>query len=79
MEGTKVEINFMKFDNTMNDLDRGDYFITKDDPTRLYLFLNIKCVVDVETGEDFDVGDFEDCGEFQEIQILEKVKITVEK
>ena len=42
MEGTKVEINFMKFDNTTNDLNRGDYFITKYDPTRLYLFLNKK-------------------------------------
>lgn len=76
MEGTKIEINFMKFNNTTNDLDRGDYFITKYDPTRLYLFLNKKCVVDVETSEDFNISDFD---EFQEIQILEKVKITVEK
>lgn len=76
MKNTQVEINFMKFDNTMNDLDRGNYFITKDDPTRLYLFLNEKYIVDIETSEDFSISDFYD---FQEIQILEKVKIIVEK
>lgn len=79
MEDTEVEINFIKFDNTMNDLKRGDYFITKEDPTRLYLFLTIKCIVDIETGDAFDTKDFEDCGEHEEIRILEKVKITVEK
>lgn len=76
MKTTKTEINFMKFDNTMNDLNKGDYFITKYDPTRLYFFLNEKYIVDVETSEDFSILDFD---EFQEIQILEKVKITVEK
>lgn len=76
MENTQVTIDFTNFKNTTKDLNKGNYFIEENDLDSLYLFINKKYIIDVETGEDFDIDDFDNV---EKIKILKKVKITVEE
>ena len=76
MEDTQVTIDFINFKNTIKDLKQGNYFLEKDNPNNLYLYINKKYIINVKTGEDFDLGDFD---EQEEIKILKKVKITIEE
>lgn len=76
MESTQVIIDCTNFKNTIKDLNKGNYFIAKDDPNNLYLFINRKYIINVGTGEDFGSRDFDSD---EEIKILKKVKITVEE
>lgn len=76
MENTQVIIDFTNFKNTIKDLNKGNYFLEKDNPNNLYLYINKKYIINAKTGEDFDLGDFD---EQEEIKILKKVKIIVEE
>lgn len=76
MEDTKVIIDFTNFKNTIKDLKQGNYFLEKDDPDNLYLYINKKYIINVKTGDDFDLEDFDN---EEEIKILKKVKIIVEE
>lgn len=76
MEDTKVTIDFTNFKNTIKDLKQGSYFLEKDNPDYLYLYINKKYIINVKTGEDFDLEDFDN---EEEIKILKKVKIIIEE
>lgn len=76
MEDTKVTIDFTNFKNTIKDLKQGNYFLEKDDPDNLYLYINKKYIINVKTGDDFDLEDFDN---EEEIKILKKVKIIIEE
>lgn len=50
MEDTKVTIDFTNFKNTIKDLKQGNYFLEKDDPDNLYLYINKKYIINVKNG-----------------------------
>lgn len=76
MNDTEVTIDFTNFKNTIKDLNKGNYFLVKNELDVLYLFINKKYIINVKTGEDFDIEDFDN---EEEIKILKKVKIIVEE
>ena len=71
MDDTEVTIDFTNFKNTIKDLNKGNYFLVKNELDVLYLFINKKYIINVKTGEDFDNE--------EEIKILKKVKIIIEE
>ena len=76
MDDTEVTIDFTNFKNTIKDLNKGNYFLVKNELDVLYLFINKKYIINVKTGEDFDLEDFDN---EEEIKILKKVKIIIEE
>ena len=77
-EKTKVAINYDTGYDTVEDLQTGDYFIYTDgnaEPT-LHLYINEKCIIDVEEGALIEPTYFND---YDEIKIIEKVNITIEE
>lgn len=76
MENTQVIIDFTNFKNTIKDLNKGNYFLEKDNPNNLYLYINKKYIINVKTGDDFDLEDFDN---EEKIKILKKVKIIIEE
>lgn len=76
MDDTEVTIDFTNFKNTIKDLNKGNYFLVKNELDVLYLFINKKYIINVKTGEDFDNEDFDN---EEEIKILKKVKIIIEE
>ena len=71
-----ITIDFINFKNTIKDLNKGNYFLVKNELDVLYLFINKKYIINVKTGEDFDLEDFDN---EEEIKILKKVKIIIEE
>ena len=78
MKNTQITIDCNNLHEPLKNLQSGNFFIAKNEYGEISLFLYIDndCIINVETGEDFDTDDFDEC---EEIKILKKVKITVEE
>lgn len=76
MENTQITIDFINFKNTIKDLNKGNYFIAKNDANNLYLYIDKKYILNVKTGQEFNLEDFDN---EKEIKILKKVKIIIEE
>ena len=78
MESTKVIVDYNDNYDALKNLQSGNFFIAKNGYGEISLFLYIDndCIIDVEKGDKVDETYF---SQYEGINILKKIKITIEE
>lgn len=77
MEKQKVTINYNCKYDAFKFLQCGNYFVAKDKyGSCLFLYIDDNCIINIEEGGKVDKDYF---SQFEEIEIIKKLKITIEE
>ena len=78
MESTKVIVDYNNDYDALKNLQSGNFFIAKNEYGEISLFLYIDndCIIDIEEGTKVDKDYF---SQYEGINILKKIKITIEE